>query len=66
MGFLDELKKLTRPYDDEDDFIEKDVITPQEERGTRAAARAAFRFGGFCRFFRACAPGSVGGTPARQ
>lgn len=29
MGFLDEIKKLTRPYDDDDDdFIEEDDVAP--------------------------------------
>ena len=33
MGFLDELKKMTRPYDDEDDFYEdeEEAIPVAEE-----------------------------------
>lgn len=44
MGFMDELKKLTQPYDDEDDFFEgadvsyKPQPQKQEERGDIASA----------------------------
>lgn len=50
MGFLDELKKLTRPYDDEDDFIEKDVITPQEERAPAPQPEPRSASAGFAAF----------------
>ena len=48
MGFFDEIKKLTRPYDDEDDdFIDEaddEVDEPQQEK--RANPFAGFGFGG--------------------
>ena len=31
MGFMDELKKLARPYEDEDDFEEEDEALPEEQ-----------------------------------
>ena len=31
MGFFDELRKLTRPYEDEDDFIEEAEVVPEPE-----------------------------------
>lgn len=43
MGFLDELKKLTRPYEDEDDFIdEAEVVEAPEEK--RANPFAGFGY----------------------
>ncbi len=47
MGFMDGLKKLTQPYDDEDDFFEgaDQSFRPQpkqEARGTVSAAQMAF------------------------
>lgn len=43
MSFLDELKKMTRPYDDEDDFYEDadEAIPVTEEAPAPAPARAA-------------------------
>ena len=38
MGFLDELKKLTQPYDDDDDFFEG---ASESERSSAAAVSAA-------------------------
>ena len=38
MGFLDELKKLTQPYDDDDDFFED---ANESERSSAAAVSAA-------------------------
>ena len=38
MGFLDELKKLTQPYDDDDDFFED---ANEAERSSAAAVSAA-------------------------
>ena len=38
MGFMDELKKLTQPYDDDDDFFEG---ASESERSSTAAASAA-------------------------
>jgi hypothetical protein len=66
MGLLDELKKLTKPYDDEDDFIEKDVIAPQEERMSAPQPEPRSASAGFAAFFRVRAPGRACGTPARQ
>ncbi len=44
MGFLDELKKLTKPYaDDEDDFDEYDDETLEEEEEPAPAPKAARR-----------------------
>lgn len=53
MGFMDELKKLTRPYADDDDDFEEDFGLEEEEaaskrstareRAPRAASRPAFR-----------------------
>ncbi len=50
MGFLDELKKLTKPYDEDDDFYDDEeedtldeeptIVAPRTER--RTAARAEF------------------------
>lgn len=42
MGFLDELKKMTRPYDDEDDFYEdeEEAIPVAEEAPEPARPRA--------------------------
>lgn len=49
MGFMDELKKLTQPYDDEDDFFEGADVSykPQPKKtddraGVASAAQAAF------------------------
>lgn len=48
MGFLDELKKMTRPYDDEDDFYEdeeeaipvaEEAPAPERPRRTAPAAK---------------------------
>jgi cell division inhibitor SepF len=50
MGLLDELKKLTKPYDDEDDFVEKDVIVPQEERASAPQAELRPASAGFAAF----------------
>lgn len=49
MGFLDELKKLTRPYDEDDDFLddddlEEEEVSPAPEK--RANPFAGFAFGG--------------------
>ena len=45
MGFFDELKKLTRPYEDEDDFIdEAEIVDEPEER--RSNPFAGFGYGG--------------------
>ena len=45
MGFLDELKKLTQPYDDEDDFFEESERpakqVPVKQRQPSAAAASA-------------------------
>lgn len=44
MGFMDELKKLTQPYDDEDDFFEGADVSykpqPKQPEETRAATSA--------------------------
>ena len=52
MGFMDELKKLTRPYaDDDDDFeddlgLEEEEVKPARDRSAaRTAARPLFRTG---------------------
>lgn len=47
MGFMDELKKLTQPYDDEDDFFEGADVSykpqpKQEESRTVSSAQSAF------------------------
>ncbi len=49
MGFMDELKKLTQPYDDEDDFFEGADVSykpqpkkPEERGGIASAAQAIF------------------------
>lgn len=48
MGFMDELKKLTQPYEDDDDFFEgadirfKPKAKPQEERPQAAATQRSF------------------------
>ena len=52
MGFLDELKKLTKPYDDEDDEFFDDendalddepaIVSPRQERAERRSSYAAF------------------------
>lgn len=36
MGFLDEIKKLTRPYDDEDEFFESEEGAPAPEEAPAA------------------------------
>ena len=43
MGFFDELKKLTRPYDDEDEFLdEAEVVPPQQEERPRSNPFSGF------------------------
>ena len=50
MGFLDELKKLTKPYDEEDDFFEDEndlsdeptLVAPRTERAERSERRSSF------------------------
>ena len=61
MGFLDELKKLTRPYDeDEDDYIDDaEVVDPPEADRPRSNPFAGF--GGES----AAAPASSAPRPAR-
>ena len=39
MGLLDELKKLTKPYDDED-YLEEDLAEPVRAPGRAADARS--------------------------
>ena len=48
MGFMDELKKLTRPYADDDDDFEEDLGLNEEEEKparSRTASRPLFRTG---------------------
>ena len=48
MGFMDELKKLTRPYADDDDDFEEDLGLEEEEAKparSRTASRPLFRTG---------------------
>ena len=45
MGFLDELKKLTRPYDDEDDFVDEAETVEQPEERPRANPFSGFGSG---------------------
>ena len=49
MGFLDELKKLTQPYDDDDDFFEESErpakqvsVKPRPSSSTAASAGIEF------------------------
>lgn len=37
MGFLDDLKKLTRPYDDEDEFMDEDEPVAAQDPAPKAA-----------------------------
>ena len=39
MGFLDDLKKLTRPYDDEDEFLDEEESVKVQEPPAPAAAQ---------------------------
>ena len=43
MGFMDGLKKLTQPYDDDEDFFEgaDQSLRPQEKPSQKAAVSAA-------------------------
>lgn len=42
MGFMDELKKLTRPYSDDDDDFEDDIDLEEEEAAPKRTARERF------------------------
>ena len=42
MGFLDELKKLTQPYDDDDDFFEDSKESEQSSAAAVSAAQMQF------------------------
>ncbi len=44
MGFLDELKKLTQPYDDDDDFFEGASESEQASASAAAASSAQMQF----------------------
>ena len=44
MGFLDELKKMTRPYDDDDEFFDdEDEAIPVAEAPAPEIGRASCR-----------------------
>lgn len=43
MGFLDELKKLTKPYEEDDDFFEDDDAAEAEEDAFISSPRASGR-----------------------
>jgi len=43
MGFLDELKKLTKPFDEDEEFFEEDEEEDQTEEPTVVAPRASGR-----------------------
>lgn len=45
MGFLDELKKLTRPYDDEDDFVDEAEAAEEPEERPRSNPFSGFSGG---------------------
>ncbi len=63
MGFLDELKKLTKPYaDDEDDFDEYDDETLEEEE-EEPAPRAARRTTSHEPAFTSATSVDTAGTP---
>ena len=49
MGFINELKKLTKPYDDEDDFEDFQPTRRQEElpSAPKTQAQARSSYGGF-------------------
>ena len=42
MGFFDELKKLTQPYDDDDDFFEGSIESEQSSAAAVSAAQLQF------------------------
>ncbi len=42
MGFLDELKKLTQPYDDDEDFFEGSIESEQSSAAAVSAAQLQF------------------------
>ena len=42
MGFMDELRKLTQPYDDEDDFYEGADSSLREQQTQPSAAQIEF------------------------
>lgn len=50
MGFLDDLKKLTRPYDDEDEFLDEEEPVKAQETPAPAAAPKAERSNPFSSF----------------
>lgn len=60
MGFLDELKKLTRPYDeDEDDYIDDAEVVDQPEERPRPNPFASFGGGSEAQAQPAAAPRPV-------
>ena len=46
MGFMDELRKLTQPYEDEDDYYEGADSSPQQSAPTEAQLEFENAFGG--------------------
>ena len=46
MGFMDELRKLTQPYEDEDDFYEGASVQEQPPAPTEAQIEFESAFGG--------------------
>ena len=66
MGFLDELKKLTHPYDDEDDdFVDEAEAQSEREERPRSNPFAGFG-GGESSTGSAGSSGSFGGFRARE
>jgi cell division inhibitor SepF len=63
MGLLDELKKLTKPYDDEDDFIEDDAGL-EEQPAPKPEPRPAAT--GFSSYAAEPARRSAGAEPRRD
>ena len=62
MGLFDELRKLTRPYDEEDDFFEEEDMETgaEEEQPVQSAApnshRSASRYSGYEQYRSQAAP----------
>lgn len=63
MGFMDELKRLARPYEDEDEYEEEESNTEQlkPERSEKPASDADFVSVATPQASRAAAPGDVRG-----
>lgn len=70
MGFFDELKKLTRPYDDEDEFFSDGEVpvSQQEGDGVQDRRQSFFAGGddGEANYVPAPAPRAAHSTPRRE